>query len=145
VGSDVVVAGRGNDTVDGAAGNDRIFAGAGVDTVRGGDGNDRIWAMARVDAVAGDGTADTVDGGAGNDRIMVRDGEPDSVSCGEGSDRAILDTQDVIADATADNPNGSCELVVRAEPRVRDAETIRERVMERIADLAARWKARFGG
>ena len=34
-----------------------------------------------------------------------------------GVDRALLDGVDVITDATADNPKGSCETVVRKAPK----------------------------
>ena len=59
---------------------------------------------------------DRVDGGNGDDTIHVRDGEADEVTCGEGVDTAKLDELDVITDATEENPNGSCETVVRAAP-----------------------------
>ncbi len=55
-------------------------------------------------------------GGDGNDRIRTADGEADLVNCGNGKDRAFLDTADVIEDATAENPNGSCERVLRVTP-----------------------------
>ena len=57
--------------------------------------------------------------GYGDDTIRVADDSGDSVDCGDGNDTALLDTVDVIADATAENPNGSCETVVRRAPRVR--------------------------
>ena len=34
-----------------------------------------------------------------------------------GKDTALLDNVDVITDATAENPNGSCEKVVRKDPK----------------------------
>jgi hypothetical protein len=40
----------------------------------------------------------------------------DRITCGDGYDVAQLDTVDVITDATAQNPNGSCEKVVRKAP-----------------------------
>ncbi|MEA2308713.1 MAG: hypothetical protein QOI65_999, partial [Thermoleophilaceae bacterium] len=68
-----------------------------------------------------DTVGDTLDGGPGNDRLHTRDGEVDTVTCGEGHDRALLDEVDVIADATSENPNGSCEVVKRAAPKPSDA------------------------
>ena len=65
----------------------------------------------------GDIAGDTVSGDEGNDVIRVRDGELDVVSCGTGFDKAILDDADVIAGATAAQPDGDCERVKRAEPR----------------------------
>jgi len=87
----------------------------------GGDGNDRLWALAIGD-VAEPG-ADHVLGEAGNDRIRTRDGEPDLVSCGDGFDVARLDTVDVVEDATPDNLNGSCEVVIRRAPNRTDTLT----------------------
>jgi Ca2+-binding RTX toxin-like protein len=68
----------------------------------------------------GDTTADTLHGEAGNDRFHTRDGEADRIDCGAGDDRALLDNVDVIVDATAENPNGSCERVERREPKRKD-------------------------
>ena len=39
------------------------------------------------------------------------------ITCGPGKDTALLDNVDVITDATAENPNGSCEKVVRKDPK----------------------------
>src|SRR5437764_307084 len=121
-GNDRMAGGPGDDTQNGGAGNDRIFANAGQDTTFGGDGNDDLWAMARSDVHPGpngevDTAGDSLDGGPGNDRFHTRDGEVDRITCGDGNDVALLDTVDVITDATADNPNGSCEKVVRKAPR----------------------------
>jgi len=68
-----------------------------------------------------DPNGDTVDGGFGNDVIHTRDGEIDHVTCGDGFDRAQLDNVDVIDDATPEHPNGSCERVVRRDPRPNEA------------------------
>ena len=53
--------------------------------------------------------------------FRTRDGEVDRVTCGAGEDRAFLDGFDVITDATAENPNGSCERVARKAPNPRDS------------------------
>ena len=45
----------------------------------------------------------------------------DHVTCGDGFDRAQLDNVDVIDDATPEHPNGSCERVVRRDPRPNEA------------------------
>ncbi|MFY9469985.1 MAG: calcium-binding protein [Solirubrobacterales bacterium] len=113
-GNDKLHGGDGNDTQDGGPGDDTIYAGFGVDTSYGGEGNDRLWALARRDASGKDDTkVDTLDGGPGDDTFRARDGEADKITCGEGNDRAFLDKRDVITDATAENPNGSCESVKR--------------------------------
>jgi Ca2+-binding RTX toxin-like protein len=40
---------------------------------------------------------DTVQGGRGDDRIFVRDGQPDVVRCGPGSDVVVADGRDRLA------------------------------------------------
>jgi hypothetical protein len=68
-----------------------------------------------------DQAGDALDGGPGNDVFRTRDGEVDKITCGDGFDLALLDTVDVITDATPDNLNGSCERVIRRAPKTRDA------------------------
>ena len=120
-GNDLMAGGTGDDTQHGGNGNDRIFANLGVRTPpTASDGNDDLWALARGD-VPGPGVdqvGDTLDGGNGNDRFHTRDGEVDHMTCGDGNDTALLDNVDVITDATAENPKGSCETVVRHAPRL---------------------------
>ena len=99
-----------------------MFANIGRDTVTGGEGDDVLWALARVDVTAlGDQEGDTLDGGNGNDRFNVRDGEADRIACGEGRDKVRADQFDVIVDATAENANGSCEVVKRSSQLDSDA------------------------
>ena len=112
--------GTGDDTQDGGAGNDVIFANRGIDISSGGDGNDVLWALARADVAPGPGVdqvGDTLDGGNGDDTFRTRDGEVDRITCGAGADLALLDYVDVITDATAAAPNGSCEDVDRKAAR----------------------------
>jgi Ca2+-binding RTX toxin-like protein len=114
--------GFGDDTQSGGPGDDTIFANRGRDTTSGGPGNDHLWALARADVDGPNDTlGDTLRGDDGDDVIRTRDGEQDVVNCGAGNDRAILDFKDVIEDATAENPNGSCELVERKPPRRKDS------------------------
>lgn len=116
-GRDFVSGGFGDDQLQGGDGADRIFANQGVDTIDGGNGNDDLWALSRKDVTGpGDTTGDTLIGGAGDDRFHTYDGEADRITCGEGRDRVIADVYDVIADATPENPNGSCEHVTRTRP-----------------------------
>ena len=103
-GFDIVGGGKGDDVARGAAGFDRVF---------GGPGDDRLWAMARRDHLAADGTGDTLVGGPGNDKFRTREGQPDKIDCGEGFDIALADFKDIIVDASAANPKGSCERVIR--------------------------------
>ena len=89
----------------------------------GGDGNDVLWALARADVSRPRRTivGDTLDGGNGDDVFRTRDGEADTITCGAGNDRALLDTVDVITDATPENLNGSCEVVQRKAPKASDS------------------------
>lgn len=121
---DLMFGGYGDDVEHGGNGNDVVFANRGVDQVFGDAGNDRLWALARADVDTSSGpdvVADSLTGGEGNDVIHARDGEADHIDCGPGNDRALLDQQDVIVDATQANPNGSCETVVRKDPKPREA------------------------
>jgi hypothetical protein len=90
------------DTIDGAGGNDTIEAGHGDDTITGGSGRDTI------NAGAGSGSCNFLVCrlGTGNDTVLVRDGEQDSVVCGDGSDRVVADAIDTIA--------ADCENVERS-------------------------------
>ena len=64
---------------------------------------------------------DTLRGESGSDTFRTRDGEPDVIDCGAGkSDKALIDFVDVIVDATAANPKGSCETVTRAAPKAKE-------------------------
>lgn len=126
-GWDLISGGNGNDVTNGGPGRDRIFANLGNDTTYGDAGNDDLWALAikDVDTSGGPDTAgDTLVGGPGADTLRTRDGELDRVDCGPGRrDNALLDSVDVIVDATQENPNGSCERVVRAAPNPDDSRT----------------------
>jgi Ca2+-binding RTX toxin-like protein len=112
-GADEIRGKTGNDRVRAGDGRDHVAAGPGADALSGGDGNDLLTAAAHED-VPLEGV-DVIVAGNDNDRIRVRDGEPDEIDCGHGKrDRALLDLVDVIVDATPENPNGSCEAVLRA-------------------------------
>jgi Ca2+-binding RTX toxin-like protein len=60
--------------LDGRQGADTLIGGAGADTLIGGPG------------------ADSVDAGSENDVVDARDGEPDAIDCGPGTDSASVDT-----------------------------------------------------
>jgi Ca2+-binding RTX toxin-like protein len=121
-GNDLMSGGTGDDAQDGGPGDDRIFANRGNDTTSGGPGNDILFALARRDVHGrADLSGDTIRGDAGDDRIRVRDGEQDTVNCGEGNDTAFLDLKDKIEDATNAQPNGSCEVVERHAPNRADS------------------------
>ncbi len=102
-----------SDFIDAKGGNDRIRGMQGNDTLCAGPGNDTVDGGPQGDTVTGDTGHDLLYGGAGDDRIDARDGEVDRIDCGPGTDIATLDTVDVITDATAQHPKGSCEAVRR--------------------------------
>ena len=76
-------------TADAGAGDDRLTGNDEADTFFGGLGNDTL------DPGAG---ADAVDGQGGNDALTVRDGAGDLARGGAGTDSAIADAVDVLAD-----------------------------------------------
>jgi hypothetical protein len=80
---DTIFGGGGNDTLIGGAGSDRLFGGAGKDVLVGGAGSDRIF------------------GGPGSDTVLAADGERDTVDCGPGSDRAVVDAIDIVSNCEA--------------------------------------------
>jgi hypothetical protein len=113
---------------DGGAGNDTIYGSTNADDIEGGPGNDMLYGLDDVDNIDGGDGADLLVGGAGddgliggpgtdrifgderrrtsewgNDTLIAVDGGPESMSCGEGTDSAIVD-----ADDTADS---SCEIL----------------------------------
>jgi Tol biopolymer transport system component len=84
---DVILGMGGNDTLLGGAGDDRLDGGPGNDVLTGGPGADRIL------------------GGPGSDTIYAADGERDIIDCGDGADRAIVDSVDIVK---------NCEVVQKA-------------------------------
>jgi Ca2+-binding RTX toxin-like protein len=113
-GPDVVRGGAGNDTVDGSFGDDDIDPGPGRDTVFG-------------DLKSGDCGPYWCKIDYGNDTIQARDGEVDSITCGAGTDRAVVDANDVVA--------ADCETVERGAapppPRPNDDDRARRGGRER--------------
>lgn len=70
----------GNDLLVGGAGSDILIGGRGADVLRGGPGRDSFNMRNGVEVAA-----------PGRDRIDARDGGQDSINCGAGRDRAIVD------------------------------------------------------
>jgi Thrombospondin type 3 repeat/RTX calcium-binding nonapeptide repeat (4 copies) len=89
----------------GGPGADRVTSGGSADELSGGEGNDALDGGAGDDVVSGDQGVDTLAGGPGSDRIAARDGEADSVNCGDGADTVDADTVDRVA--------ADCENVAR--------------------------------
>lgn len=94
---DVIVAGPGDNTIQGEGGNDTICAGdgnddvdagRGVDDVFGEEGDDTLHGERGSDHVEGGGGADNVFGDSGNDEISGGDSDGDNVFAGPGDDSA---------------------------------------------------------
>ena len=112
-GRDLIRGGDGDDRLIGGEGPDLIFAGRGVDTVEGGPGHDKLWTLARKDVEdRPDATGDKLSGGPGADRFHTRDGERDTIDCGDGFDVVVADRVDQVA--------GNCERTRRHAPGPRD-------------------------
>lgn len=88
-GADRLKAAHGADEIDGGAGDDNLEGGYGDDVITGGAGKDTINADAS-------GGCDFIvcNAPVGNDTVYARDGEADSITCGPGTDRAIVDAID---------------------------------------------------
>ena len=108
-GNDEIRGGGGNDVVDGDTGDDRTFGDAGDDRLNGGSGADFLEGGAGSDQFFGDGSCSIFDCSQGNDEIQARDGVADSLSCGLGTDRAVVDGSDVLATDVRE----ACESVDR--------------------------------
>jgi hypothetical protein len=96
--SEYLAGGGHDDTIFGLGGNDTILGGAGDDVIYGGPGNDII---------TGGAGADRIYGGPGSDTIYAVDNERDTVDCGPGNDRAVVDAVDKVV---------NCEVVVVSTP-----------------------------
>ena len=94
-GNDKLTTGDYQDTLDGGAGNDVINGGFGNDVLTGGPGQDTIFADA-TSASCG-WYSYTCKIPFGNDVVNARDGEADTIDCGVGEDRAIVDKIDVVS------------------------------------------------
>jgi hypothetical protein len=106
----LVYGGPGNDEMTNTSSPSRLVAGSGDDQIWGSEGDDVINAGAGHDTV--------VDWG-GNDVIRTRDGQTDTVGCGDGRrDRLTADVRDESdVDSTQRGPFDDCErLDRRGEP-----------------------------
>ena len=99
--ADYVYGEEGDDILLGESGNDRLWGGGRDDTLDGGTGADRLW--------PGWGS-DVVDAGSGNDIVNAgeNDSAMDSIDCGGGFDRAVINRRDKVF---------NCERVTRLRGR----------------------------
>jgi Ca2+-binding RTX toxin-like protein len=102
-GASTVYALGGDDRIVGEERKETIDGGTGADYLEGGKGDDVITGGPGQDTILGDESDTTCVGGIencivyGNDVIYARDGEKDSINCGPGNDRAVVDAIDVVA------------------------------------------------
>ena len=98
--------GPGNDTIEsgglllGGEGDDRLSAAIANEVpVRedGGPGDDVLLGRYGNDRLTGGPGRDRISGNSGNDTIRARDGERDSIRCGDGRDRVSADRIDRVA------------------------------------------------
>lgn len=100
--ADRLKAAHGSDTIDGGAGDDQLEGGYGDDTITGGPGRDRILADA-----SGGCDFFVCNAPVGNDTVLARDGEADSIDCGVGTDRAVVDPIDTVANCETVDAGGT--------------------------------------
>ena len=105
-GNDTVIGGRGQDIVTGNDGNDKLRGDTGLDTLIGGDGNDRLDGGDGGDDLEGQDGNDSITGGAGEDMMFGGDGDDqffardnfmDNIAGGNGTNRAQIDSLDLVA------------------------------------------------
>ena len=85
-------------TWDGAgfSGQQRVRGLGGVDLLTGGPAADVLHGGSGNDTLAGMGGADELVGGEGDDTLSARDGAPDRIDCGAGTDTVEADALDVV-------------------------------------------------
>ena len=105
---DLIYGKGGADRIYGRGGRDCLWGGTGNDRMFGGAGDDRLHGSTGRDYLVGNAGRDRIVGGFGNDRISARDGNNDSIDCGPGRDRAVVDRGDKVR---------RCEIVVRPARR----------------------------
>ena len=98
----------GNDTLDVEPGVGALIAivadaGSGNDRFNGGDENDTFFGGLGDDTLEPGAGFDSVDGQDGNDRLLVRDNTGDLARGGTGTDSAVADAADVLAEIESAN------------------------------------------
>ena len=115
-GNDTITTANGPESVDGGAGDDRIVGGFDNDTITGGPGRDAIFA----DATGNFCGIFSCTVPFGNDTVNARDGEVDSIDCGVGADRAVIDAFDTHANCeTVEEARGPEKKIVGPDGAVK--------------------------
>jgi Ca2+-binding RTX toxin-like protein len=97
---EILVAGQGDDTVNGAGGDDVVQGGAGNDSINGGGGADSLDGGSGHDVLQGGTGNDTIHGGDGDDRLNGLAGD-DRLLGGDGDDVFVIKSgngTDIIVD-----------------------------------------------
>jgi Ca2+-binding RTX toxin-like protein len=116
---------------DGETGHDLVVGvedvagGSGADTLVGDAGPNLLSGGAGEDFLEGGGGPDDLRGGTDADALVARDGTPDKLACGSGSDLAVADRADSVPRG-ASSPE-RCELGAGVRPRLRTLMTVRPR------------------
>lgn len=118
-GNDTLKAPDGADTVDGGRGDDILDAGFGDDTLTPGPGRDTVYADTR----GGDCGPAWCKEPYGNDTVLAADGEPDSISCGAGTDSVVADRIDTVA-SDCENVDRKAGVAVTPEPGTSQGPTV---------------------
>lgn len=116
-GADKVIGGSASESIDAGAGDDRIEGGFGNDTIVAGPGRDTVFG----DKTGGNcGLFESCDAPVGNDVIDTRDGEADTVDCGVGVDRAVIDAVDTVSGCESVDAAAAPAPVAPVQPRAVD-------------------------
>ena len=104
-GANVLTGGDGNDTLNGAGGDDTLYGLHGSDVVNGGAGNDVLHGGAGADTLSGGTGKDMLYGGNGND-VLNGGSQTDIVDGGAGNDTIVIysgmDSDDIIGGVGTD-------------------------------------------
>ncbi|MCZ4305667.1 calcium-binding protein [Zoogloeaceae bacterium G21618-S1] len=92
----IVMAGAGNDTVNGLGGDDRLYGEDGTDNLNGGNGADELYGGADNDTLYGGNDDDVLTGGAGND-YLSGDAGSDTYVFGRGDGQDTIYNYDTAA------------------------------------------------
>lgn len=90
-GSNMLFAGRSDDTVAGKAGGDMLDGGQGNDKIWGGSGNDQLDGAAGNDLLVGGFGSDRMNGGNGNDVLLSRSDAGEMVAAQDGTTQIFAD------------------------------------------------------
>lgn len=119
-----LIGGPGRDVLVGGPGSDSLYADSEArnparagrrrssDSLFGGAGSDGLYGNRGPNLLVGGPGSDGVAAGAGNDTVRVRDDSLDSLSCGGGRDRGLLDVRDFFLVF----PQSVCEELARIGP-----------------------------